>query len=493
MKSSNITTLFSDQPRPSTGPSAVAVSLGVHIVAAAGLFLALKQMPRINAPEVTHLTVRLVRAQRIELAARRAGSSEEEKQPEPMWQALAHDSDSAPGSGASALSAPPQLPQLPQRSQTLVQPDAPAEQMLASETPVPMVVLWSPENTSSKILVAPPQQEPTVAETRPAMIKPNREPELSDLNITATHFPSQTPLLPASSTSPLVVRGQQVVKQMPSSSAVELETPTPARVLSLAPLQADGAVVVPFANQASRLSTAALETPSTGKSSGNGSPSATQAGNGAGTGAGPGSVKGEGASGSAGSGAQGGGGTVAGQSRIAAAAGHNGEDSRAGLLAGGEITVTRITTPKDGQFGVVVVGSTISEQYPEIVGLWTDRLVYTVYLHVGMRKNWILQYSLPRAEEAAAGGNPSRPEAPWPYDILRPKLNPADYNTDAIMVHGFVNPVGRFERLSLVLPTAFPEAKFVLSSLEQWRFRPAKQNGHDAAVEVLLIIPEEAE
>jgi hypothetical protein len=61
------------------------------------------------------------------------------------------------------------------------------------------------------------------------------------------------------------------------------------------------------------------------------------------------------------------------------------------------------------------------------------------------------------------------------------------------MVHGFVSPVGRFERLSLVLPTGFPEAKFVLSSLEQWRFRPARQNGHNAAVEVLLIIPEEAE
>ena len=47
---------------------------------------------------------------------------------------------------------------------------------------------------------------------------------------------------------------------------------------------------------------------------------------------------------------------------------------------------------------------------PEMVGFWSDRLVYTVYLHVWLRKNWILQYSVPRTEDAAAGGNSSRPD-----------------------------------------------------------------------------------
>jgi len=167
--------------------------------------------------------------------------------------------------------------------------------------------------------------------------------------------------------------------------------------------------------------------------------------------------------------------------------------STAGLAPGGELSLTHLTLPKDGQFGVVVVGSSLNEQYPEIVGIWNSRLVYTVYLHIGLGKSWILQYSLPRTDEAAAGGSINRPEAPWPYDIMRPHLNPEDYNSDAIMVHGFVNAAGRFDRLALVFPAGFTQAKFVLNALQQWQFRPARQDGHIAAVEVLLIIPEETE
>jgi len=54
-----------------------------------------------------------------------------------------------------------------------------------------------------------------------------------------------------------------------------------------------------------------------------------------------------------------------------------------------------ITLPKDGKFGVVVVGSSLAEEFPETVHLWTGRMAYTVYLRVGVGKNWILQYSLP--------------------------------------------------------------------------------------------------
>jgi len=120
-------------------------------------------------------------------------------------------------------------------------------------------------------------------------------------------------------------------------------------------------------------------------------------------------------------------------------------------------------------------------------------LVYTVYLHVGLGKNWILQYSLPRAEEAAAAGSVIRPEAPWPYEIVRPHLAPSDFNSDAILVHGFINLAGRFERLAIVFPPEFALPKFLLGALQQWQFRAARQNGQLAAVEVLLIIPEETE
>jgi len=77
--------------------------------------------------------------------------------------------------------------------------------------------------------------------------------------------------------------------------------------------------------------------------------------------------------------------------------------------------------------------------------------------------------------------------------MVRPHLMPADVNADAIMVHGFINSGGRFEQLAVVFPPQFAETKFVLGSLQQWQFRPATENGQHTPVEVLLIIPDEAE
>jgi hypothetical protein len=159
-----------------------------------------------------------------------------------------------------------------------------------------------------------------------------------------------------------------------------------------------------------------------------------------------------------------------------------------GDAAGDAASITEIRQPMDGQFGAVVVGASIAERYPETMQLWSGRLAYTVYLHVGLEKNWILQYAATR-DAAAAGGD--APHAPWPYLMERPHLAPGDFNSDAVMVHGLLNTSGHFEALAVVFPTEFSQAQFVLSALRQWRFRPARQDGKIIAVEVLLIIPEE--
>jgi hypothetical protein len=147
-----------------------------------------------------------------------------------------------------------------------------------------------------------------------------------------------------------------------------------------------------------------------------------------------------------------------------------------------------ITRPKEGQFGSVVVGSTLTEKYPETAELWSGRLSYTVYLPVGLARSWILQYSLSRADSPA--GATTRVEAPWPYNIVRPNIAPGTIDADALMIHGFVNQSGRFEALSIAFPPEFAQAQFVLGALSQWEFRPATQNGQNIKVEVLLIIPE---
>ena len=147
--------------------------------------------------------------------------------------------------------------------------------------------------------------------------------------------------------------------------------------------------------------------------------------------------------------------------------------------------------PRDGQFGSVVVGASLEDQFPEMTRVWAGRLAYTVYLHVGLARSWILQYSLPMADEATSAGSISRVDAPWPYNIVRPNLEVDPSESEAIMVHGFVNQSGHFEGLKIVFPPQFPQTQFVLPSLEQWQFRPAARNGQLARVEVLLIIPEE--
>lgn len=153
--------------------------------------------------------------------------------------------------------------------------------------------------------------------------------------------------------------------------------------------------------------------------------------------------------------------------------------------------MTRISLPKNGQFNVVVVGSTLDEQYPETAEVWKGRLAYSVYLKVGLEKSWILQYSLPRAADSANAGT-AHLDAPWPYYIVRPNLNPDDATSDSVMLHGFVNEAGHFEKLSVVFPTdmGYAREQLVLNALQQWQFRAGSHDGQVAKLEVLLIIPE---
>jgi len=256
--------------------------------------------------------------------------------------------------------------------------------------------------------------------------------------------------------------------------------PTSARVLSVSDLQIrEGTIALPPANESAPVSSSGLLASGHAKDkseTGSGKSVGNQSGSSGGRDVGDQMDKAATA------------GSTVGQT--AAATGQNqGSDERSG--ADSEPAFDHITVPKDGRFGVVVVGSSLVEQYPEMSGLWSGRLAYTVYLHVGLAKSWILQYSLPRAAEAA--GNTLRPEAPWPYDIVRPQLIPGNFNVDAIMVRGLVNVAGRFEQLAIVFPPQFAQTKSVIGALQQWQFRPATQNGQAAAVEVLLIIPEEPE
>jgi hypothetical protein len=373
----------------------------------------------------------------------------------------------------SATAHPPvmrQVVQAPPGPQTLLQPDIPKPVTLTEEIPLPTVVIWNGKKTSAKTLVPPLPEKPAVADVQPSIQLPNQEQNVADIAMAATALAVEPqPILP-STTSPVVAQGPEPTPLAPVTTAEGAELPTPTALMSLSDLHmADGDVTLPPVNEsASSNSPGAL-------AAGQSSDSAQAGAMGAGQG-------------SAGAGATQEPATDAQEAEIASG---QADAPQTGSGHGTQPSAAHISLPHDGQFGAVVVGSSMEEKYPETAQLWSGRLSYTVYLHVGLEKSWILQYSLTRADNAAAAGNIAHIEAPWPYNIVRPNFEPGAIDADALMVHGFVNQDGRFVNLSVAFPPQFAQARFVLDSLAQWQFRPAKQNGQNIKVEVLLIIPEE--
>ncbi len=318
--------------------------------------------------------------------------------------------------------------------QTLVQPAFHTNLKFAEATPVPTLVIWTPELAAKKKIVAPTPNPPTASSVAPSLQLPNEEIKLADLSVTPTDLSPSSQAVPAGTTSPVDNRSAELPQMAPETTSHSTEEPTPTAVLSLSDLKMlEGTLRLPPLNEVAQ---------------------------------------------------------------VAAAAGRPAEAKRSATGGDGEagespLTTEHITLPQNGRFGVVVVGGSLGDEFPETLAMWNNRVAYTAYLHVGLTKNWILQYAVIRSADARQAGVVGRLEAPWPYDIVRPNLMSKDLNADALLIHGILNQAGRLESLAIAFPSAFRYASFVLHALGQWQFRPALENGHATAVEVLLIIPDE--
>jgi hypothetical protein len=523
LNSSGVITLFSERPQQTQRPYTFVLSILAHGAAIALVSLGFLYAPRISPQTLAErYTLRHLDLHSPEPLLRRSSSGGISY---PGSQAAAHaaaaESKAAARASMSRLTA-----KLEPAPQTLVQPDLPPNIVLP-KIPVPTVVLWTPAKTPPKAIVPPPPQKAAAADVLPSIKPPNVEVNLADLEMSSSKFEPKIaqPVVPSTS-SPVVVHGPELPQQPPQTTTLAPAPPTPAAVLSLSDLHVrEGTVMLPPANEtasaksASGLDSGRADDPAktgsdspAGKTngtaaghdagasgdkdkaatsgSGNSQQNAAKSGPGAGTqaGAGKSAQSGAGLEAKTGAGAGNGpsGNHETGGKTGPAEGSATGSDSGSGFGPPAE----RINLPRDGQFGVVVVGSSLEEKYPETAELWSGRLSYTVYLHVGLAKSWILQYSLPRAAEAAAAGNVARLAAPWPYNIVRPYIAPGEINADALMIHGIVNTAGRFEDLAVVFPPEFAQAKAVLNAIQQWQFRPAAQAGQNIPVEVLLIIPE---
>jgi hypothetical protein len=325
-------------------------------------------------------------------------------------------------------------------------------------------------------------EKATAADVKPSPDPPNEQLDLANISIATPPVLKPKLMMPASTTSPIAMQAPDKVQLAPTTVSQPTKQPTPVAVMSLSDLRmAEGTVVLPPVNESANTNTQGALAPGPAIE-----PSAQGSGNQPG-------------SGGAGQGSP----SAAGQAstrpaQSVATAQPSGPDASAQGAETSDAqndrpTATHITMPKDGQFGSVIVGDSLQDEFPEMAEVWGGRLAYTVYLHVGLARSWILQYSLPRTDDVEMTGNVAHLEAPWPYNIVRPNLVSASTDVNTIMVHGFVNQSGRFETLNIVFPPQYPQSQFVIASLQQWQFRPAMQNGQIARVEVLLIIPQQME
>jgi hypothetical protein len=459
--------LFSERPELTQRPSSFIFSVLAHGAAIAVLSFGIIYTPQINQRIVTrrytvrHLDLHAPIDQPRRSAAQGVGY------PGP------HENESKPPAGKKPAAHPSALRQTADAQkgpQTLVQPDILDPLKLTQETPVPTFDIWTPKKEPVKNIVAPLPEPATAADVKPSVKAPNDEINLADMAISSTNKPSDKfPVLPAT-TSPLVVHGPTAVQLPPVSTSQTAAQPTPAAVMSISDLRMpDGKTTLPPVNETVDQSAPGMLAP--GQAAAGAAGPASEKAGGAGTAQGTGET---------------------GQPNGVAA---NRSGTNPGTATGpgpdNGLTTAHITLPHNGEFGAVVVGGSLTEKFPELAAIWNDRMAYTVYLHVGLAKSWILQYSLPRSAEAAQAGNVTHLEAPWPYNIMRPNIPPGSFNSDAILVHGFVTQAGRFEALGIAFPPDFQQGQFVLDALNQWEFRAAAQNGQTMRVEVLLIIPEE--
>jgi hypothetical protein len=470
MGSSRTITLFSVQTDERQKISSVLVSMVVHVVTIVLVSIGVYES-KIGTPiPTTRFEVRRLDLQ-IPKEALRSNANQVEYQ-------APSKAASAPTPGGNAKMHAPALQEMAKLDlgpQTLVQPDIHTPKPVIKPIPVPSVAIWQPVKVEVQKIVAPLPQQEVAMQTNPVLNPPNHALTVRDVEISPSDLSNEKLPIVASTTTPLALEGRNLPQPAPMTASKSSSLPTPATVVSLSNLSMlNGTVVLPPINETASSARRGIVNAGEGAGKNN-----TKEGIG----------KGEGGVRGAGSGPKAGEGTT---SSSGGRGSHPGEGEGSGSVSGsGSLTMAQITLPKEGHFGAVVVGNTLGGEFPEIGDVWNSRIAYTVYLHVGLDKSWIMQYSLPRMADAHAGGQVAQLDAPWPYSIVRPNLTAGSINGDALMVHGYLNKLGHFEGLSIAFPPDFSEGKFVLNALQQWEFRPAKQNGLAAKVEILLIIPEE--
>jgi hypothetical protein len=158
-----------------------------------------------------------------------------------------------------------------------------------------------------------------------------------------------------------------------------------------------------------------------------------------------------------------------------------------------EANVTRINHPVNGNFDVVITQAAVREDIPDLAGMLSGTPVYSVYLQVGDRKEWLLEYCVPPRE--AVQSNPYMVNIddegtitpPYPISTAVPSVGQAQ-QLNHIVLRGRLTAAGDLK----IAKASDPNNAFVthlLALVSEWRFRPALRNKRPIDVDFILVIP----
>jgi hypothetical protein len=135
-----------------------------------------------------------------------------------------------------------------------------------------------------------------------------------------------------------------------------------------------------------------------------------------------------------------------------------------------------------------------SRDMPLIANMLPGNPIYSVYLRVGDKKQWLLHYCVPAGEKIPDNpyhiqiDNGGSVTPPYPISTVIPKLILGQPFAKDIVVRALLTSQGTLQDVKT------PEADSsllseLLNALREWRFRPAQRNQNATDVEVLLVIP----
>jgi Gram-negative bacterial TonB protein C-terminal len=390
--------------------------------------------------------------------------------------------------------------------QTIIQPNVPHDVKIKMNLHLPDIIMGGvlPVQTPPPP-TPPPPMKLSVPRTLQSLTIPQVavvSPTPPDLIIPASSTPNLPPIpMPEPPPPPLVPKLAQstiVTPIIPSTVGLVAEANgSSARllVLSLNPAPPASSIAIPAGNRygAFTISPAGNQP---------GSPSGVNGGTLNGGEGGPGSG-GDNSTG-VGSGHAGGGGNGGGKGGLGvstsgnAASGGSGMAGSLAAAAAAKLVYPILRPPPKNRFAMVVTAGPAGGGGLHIYGVLAGGKVYTVFLPMPKR-NWILQYCvLDGANNQDKKQDPNvsvalnfgiiPPDVEKRFDFHRPTL-PPDQKNSMIVLHGIIDKDGAVENLRVYQGVQKVADLAAVAAFDQWKFKPALENGKAIAIEILLGIP----